>query len=470
MLTPISVNHVSSERQFVPSYQTVPPFFTPMGRTMNVTQAFSPMNRRDHVRRETDRRLIKRDRELTAARRITEALFQHLDMDDLIVNALETAVTLVGAESGSILLAEPDSKQLVFRHSVGIWPAPPGTAISWDRGIAGEVYRSGRLILIQDAQKDPRHFPNIDQATGHVTRDLMAIPLKRWEGEAIGVLEVLNKRDGQLNEDDIEILTIVSAIAATAIEQARLFQEAKLAEVAGMLGNIGHDINNLLMPVVCGTSVLASTVQNVLSAGATVPEHHKGNYELCADVIGIIRKSTRRIQDRVKEIADCVKGRSSPPEFRLCCLDEIIASVFATLRGIAIENGIALQQTGLTGLPQIMADERRLFSAFYNLVHNALAEVPPGGSITVSGREQSPAFVQVTVTDTGRGMPPDVVDTLFTARAKSRKPGGTGLGTRIVKDVVESHRGRITVKSREGVGTSFIIDLPFFQSVANSVD
>jgi signal transduction histidine kinase len=441
-----------------------------MERTMNLPRAFSSMNRRDRVRRETDRRLLKRDRQLGAARHITEALFLHLDTETLITKALETAVTLVDAESGSILLADPDTQHLVFRHSLGNCPAPQGAAIPWDQGIAGEVYQSGRVILIQNAQEDPRHCQSIDKATGHITRDLLALPLKRWEGEAIGVLEVLNKRESQLNEDDIEILTIVSAIAATAIEQARRFQEAKLAEVAGMLGNISHDINNLLMPVVCGTSVLASTVQGVLSGGPIVPEHHKVNYELCADVIGIISKSTRRIQDRVKEIADCVKGRSSPAELRACCLDEIIVSVFATLRGVATENGIALQQNGLNELPKIMADERRLFSGFYNLVHNALAEVPAGGSITVSGRERSSAFIRIMVTDTGRGMPPDVLENLFTARAKSRKPGGTGLGMRIVKDVVESHRGRITVKSKEGIGTTFTIDLPIFSPSEGAVD
>lgn len=64
------------------------------------------------------------------------------------------------------------------------------------------------------------------------------------------------------------------------------------------------------------------------------------------------------------------------------------------------------------------------------------------------------------MTDTGRGMPPEIRDSLFSARAVSRKAGGTGLGTKIVKDVVEAHKGQITVESEIGVGTTFHIRLP----------
>jgi signal transduction histidine kinase len=430
--------------------------------------ARSLVNRRGHVRRETDRSFLKRDRELRAVRHITEALFQHMEVDELIVQALETAVALVNAESGSILIADPGTKRLVFRHSIGTCPVAPGTAIPWDHGIAGHVFCSGKLTLIENAQADPRHCTTIDTATGHVTRDLMALPLKRWQGEAIGVLEVLNKRDGVLNEEDIEILTIVSAIAAMSIEQARLFQKAKLAEVALMLGNISHDIGNLLMPVLCGASMLKTKAQDVLSDEQGLEhQEHRANYALCIEVADIIDRSSQRIQDRVKEIADCVKGRSTVPHFALCRLDQILTSVFATLKGMAAKNGVTLLQEELDGLPAVIADEQRLFSAFYNLVHNALAEVPAGGSITVSGTQQGDS-IHLTVTDTGRGMPPDVLDSLFTNSVKSGKPRGTGLGIRIVKDVVDNHGGLIRVNSRVGMGTTFAIVLPISQTLPGS--
>ena len=69
-------------------------------------------------------------------------------------------------------------------------------------------------------------------------------------------------------------------------------------------------------------------------------------------------------------------------------------------------------------------------------------------------------MVRVSVVDTGKGMPPAVRESLFTYHAISRKVGGTGLGTKIVKDVIDAHHGQITVESEPGVGTSFHITLP----------
>jgi signal transduction histidine kinase len=94
-------------------------------------------------------------------------------------------------------------------------------------------------------------------------------------------------------------------------------------------------------------------------------------------------------------------------------------------------------------------------------VNNAIPEVPPGGFITIHGRSAPEAAgVVLSVADTGRGMRPEVLARLFTGHATSHKPGSTGLGTKIVKDVVEAHGGRITVDSREGTGTTFHVFLP----------
>jgi signal transduction histidine kinase len=183
--------------------------------------------------------------------------------------------------------------------------------------------------------------------------------------------------------------------------------------------------------------------------------------QLCHEVLGLLKRNTHRIQDLVKEMADCVKGLSTPPQFASCQVATVVQQVFDTLRLVAEEKGVSFHGEGLEDLPAILADERRLYIALYNLVNNAIPEVPPGGSITVLGRrEPRAAAVRLSVSDTGRGMPPEVRESLFTSRTISRKVGGTGLGTKIVKDVVEAHGGRIAVESQEGVGTTFHLRLP----------
>jgi signal transduction histidine kinase len=426
------------------------------------TEKIARNDRRAAPRREEDRRWVRKDRELEAARLISEALFEHLTPDELVAKALRTALDVVQAKSGSILLADPASQQLIFRHCIGESLVKAGTAIPWDKGIAGSVFQSGASLVIRDAKQDPRHLSTIDELTGHTTHDMIAIALKRWEGEPIGVLEVLDKRGGLLDDDDVALLSIVSAITAAAIEQARLYQEAKLAEVARLLGDISHDIKNLLMPVVCGAELMQGELKDLLGDALTRGDKQaKESFERCNDVVGMVENSSRRIQDRVKQIADCVKGLTTPPEFATCQLDKVINDVTDTLRWWSDQKGVSIHTSGLGRTPDIMADERRLFNALYNLINNAIPEVPPGGKITVSAKEEPIGVgLHVTVEDTGKGMPPEIRDTLFTPAAKSSKRGGTGLGTKIVKDVVDAHHGKITVESELGVGTTFHIYLP----------
>jgi signal transduction histidine kinase len=139
----------------------------------------------------------------------------------------------------------------------------------------------------------------------------------------------------------------------------------------------------------------------------------------------------------------------------------VASGVYGTLRILADEAKVALCVDGLDTLPLIQADESRLFTAIYNLVNNAIPEVSPGGSVTVRGRTDPVGrSLFLSVIDTGKGMPPEVPASLFTYRAISRKVGGTALGPKIVKDVVDAHGGSITVESEQGVGTSFHITLP----------
>jgi signal transduction histidine kinase len=431
-----------------------------------ITYVPSPMALPRKAQPERANKMSRLKRELEAARRISQALSQHIHVDELVEQALRTALEVVDAEAGSVLLANPDAKQLVFRHVIGTKADQlRGMRIPSDQGIAGVVFTSGEPQVTRDVTRDQRHLARVDASIGYTTRDMITLPLKLWEGSPIGVLQVLNKRRGRLSEEDVSILSIISALTAAAIEQARSFEQSKLAEVGRLLGDIGHDISNMLTPVICGVGLLQSNFDSVFEEMPPAEaQRTQPTRELCGKVITMMQDNVRHLKDRVKEIADCVKGLSTPPRFAPCRLAEVVGGVVQTLRFVAEGKGIALNTHGLDNLPALMADERRLYVALYNLVNNALAEVPQGGSITIRGKlDQSKSRLQVSVIDTGRGMPPEVRDSLFTARAISRKVGGTGLGTKIVKDVIEAHAGTVRVESQEGVGTTFHLSLPLKQ-------
>lgn len=243
--------------------------------------------------------------------------------------------------------------------------------------------------------------------------------------------------------------------------ERRLLEEAKLAEVSRRIGDIGHDVKNLLTPIQMGMNLLEDELNEHFHHPDRNGEQFKTIQESSQDIINLTRRGVARIQERVKEIADAVKGTTSSPHFSACQLGEIVGSVLDALRLYAEGRGIVLRTQGLEDLPIIWAEEQRLFNAFYNLVNNAIPEVPAGGSVTITG-EVTPdgKDVLLHVVDTGGGMGPEVLNSLFTYNVVSHKVGGTGLGTKIVKDVVDLHGGTITVKSTKGQGTTFTIRLP----------
>ena len=98
---------------------------------------------------------------------------------------------------------------------------PPG------KGIAGAVLESGEPTVVDDAKKDSRFYGVMDDATGFETHNMLALPLKVRD-QAIGVVEVINKRDGNFSEEDKALAGALANQAAIAIDNARLY--AKLAD------------------------------------------------------------------------------------------------------------------------------------------------------------------------------------------------------------------------------------------------
>ena len=126
----------------------------------------------DESRRTQERAHSGHDREFEVVRRISQILFQHLEVDELVETTLQSALDEVGAEAGSILLADVQSKQLIFRHSIGSNPVPRGTSIPWDRGIAGAVFR--RFLIAAESVRLPGRSP---EEAGARTTD---VKLQGW--------------------------------------------------------------------------------------------------------------------------------------------------------------------------------------------------------------------------------------------------------------------------------------------------
>jgi len=429
--------------------------------------------------------LARRDRMLAAVHRITSALSARTDVNDLVRQTLETAIDIVDASAGSILLHDEEKHVLVFRYVIAATPdiaaKLQGMELPDTAGVCGRVFQTGKGEITQDVSSDAAHDASVDEKTQFVTRDLCTIPLhSAEEAQAVGVMQILNKRDGNFDEDDLEVLEILAAQAAGAIETARLHQEAQLARVVNLIGDISHDVKNMVTPVITGTQTLELMMQGMfedLEAALADPGVSPEARQRIEQAIGTVREfypeamemtydGARDAQDRVREIADAIKGIVAEPHFELMPLRQVVDAVTKALSLMAETSGIALAVEGLDDLPEMELDRKGMYNAFYNLINNAIPETPAGGRISVRAepiRQDGEEWVRVQVADTGRGMPAHVRESMFTDNAISTKPGGTGLGTRIVKNVVDLHHGELSVDSEEGKGTTFTILLPRFQ-------
>ncbi len=438
--------------------------------------------------------LEQRNRQLDAIFRISTALYKRAkgpltvkQLDDMLRDSLKVALEVVEADAGTLYLYNSDRNTLVFKYVIGEKADElMGMEIPADKGIAGQVFQSGEARISADVRQEMAHMREVGERVGYITRNMVTVPLKDGEGNCIGVLQALNKRHGDFDEHDLEVLSVVGVAAGTAIDMFRVQEERRLATIARMLGNISHDLKNLLTPVMTTAMTLATLYEPVRESlsrlsqdGNRFPtelaESLRAFDDFFDEAMEMIQDSSDHIQERVREIADAVKGVIAPPYFQPTDLRDVAGKVLQHLKPVAAREGVSLHLESDPNLPLVPVDAKRLYNALYNLVNNAIPETPPGGRVTVrlsfKGGANFPesGFAKIDVADTGKGMPPDVKEVIFTDRAISTKPGGTGLGTRIVKNVVDIHNGKIFVESEPGRGTTITILLPLRQPETGSM-
>ena len=153
----------------------------------------------------------------------------------------------------------------------------------------------------------------------------------------------------------------------------------------------------------------------------------------------------------------------APLQLRPVELDTLLLEIYR--EGMLIANNRLKMRLGHEDQAVIQGDPDRLKQLLLNLVNNAIAYTPDGGTVTLSLHRRPDNWVRVAVADTGVGIAPEDLPHIFDRfwrqdKARSRKLGGSGLGLSIAKSIVEAHGGRISVESELGKGTTFEVLLP----------
>jgi GAF domain-containing protein len=169
----------------------------------------------------------RRVEELSTLHRVGQTLTSSLEPDEVIKAILRETRAALGVAGSSIALLDEEKGDLVFISVVGAASSGVhGVRLALGQGIAGWVAQKGEPLLVDDAQSDPRFFGGVDAETGFVTRSVLCIPM-RFKGKITGVVEVVNKIDGDFGKEDIRMLNSLAVSAAVAIENSRLYQQQK---------------------------------------------------------------------------------------------------------------------------------------------------------------------------------------------------------------------------------------------------
>ncbi|MGC8874510.1 MAG: GAF domain-containing protein [Chloroflexia bacterium] len=175
-------------------------------------------------------------RKLAVLNEASLALTSETDLDQMLATIMMRINDVVGVEAGFLLLAEGESGELVFRLILGGKTADlPMRRISPGKGIAGWVHMHGRSLLVSDVAHDPRYDPQVDSYAEVRPRSVLCAPLL-LRGSSIGVIELVNKIEGEFGEDDQRLLESIAALIATGIERVRLQESALMDPRTGLPG------------------------------------------------------------------------------------------------------------------------------------------------------------------------------------------------------------------------------------------
>lgn len=433
-------------------------------------------------------------KQLEAVRVISAALASKNDVHELLRETLRVSLETVDADAGSLMLYNKDRKRLIFRHVIGKeelvdQEIDPET----QNGNAAEVFRSGKAMFTSDTNQD-NYDPQFDSITGYKTQSILTVPLKNLGSDPIGVLQAINKRNSVFTVDDQNILEIVGCLAATVIVNADLAKEAELAAVSRAVGDLGHDIKNaltLVQPVIDTTQelFLNPLIEEAEKAEILLRDMNPEEAEKLKNVIQdlkdwlpeaneSIQAGCEDIREMVSAIADYIKGtQSSYIENQL--LSDVIPKRLGRLKTVARTRRVMIDFEGIDTVPSFSFDYRLVGRALYNLTNNALGAIESGvkkgdiemrnfqvkitASVLPEVSSDGFPFCRIEVADDGPGIPEEIRRSLFTSAAISSTPGGTGIGTRFVRDVAAVHGGRVSVENEPGGGARFFLDIPMRQ-------
>ena len=375
-----------------------------------------------------------RDRVLMEGKRWTGRAFV---VSDWYITAYEPIKDIFGKRVGILYTGVLEDKYVdMRRHMLSVY-----ILIT----IAGMGVAVGIGFFLAHRIADP--VRKLIQASKEVARGNLNPDIGPVSKSEIGLLQnTFSEMLNSLKERDIK---------QRAESEIKLLQSEKQASVGRLAAGVAHEINNPL------TGVLTFT--HMLLRKKDLDEEIKKDLQTIA-------RETERVRKIVKGLLDF--SRQTVLQEEPIDIDELIKSTIALVENQALVKGLELEYTPGKQLPMINGDKNQLQSVLLNIIMNAFDATQSGGKITIktglslSSRKTERKGIELSITDTGCGIPQENLDKLFDPFFTTKEVGqGTGLGLAVSYGIVERHGGTIRVQSEVGKGSNFTIWLPLEEKV-----
>jgi PAS domain S-box-containing protein len=383
------------------------------------------------------------------------------ELERVLQALLDNAARLGGARQA--LMLRPDAAGNYLPTISFNW-SPEVVARLRERPIrAGRDSTNGRVLL----EKRPIHIPDVRKDAEYGRQDLvelggfrsvLSVPMLR-DGEAIGMITLTSVEP--FTEKQIEVVTTFADQAVIAIENVRMFREleekSRQLEQASkhksqFLASMSHELRTPLNAILGFNEMLIGGIYGDPPADMLEP-------------LKDIQTSGKHLLRLINNVLDLAKIEAGRMELALAdySVQDTVAGVQATLRPLAAEKGLEFVAQVPADIPLARGDSGRLTQCLMNLAGNSL-KFTKSGKVEIAVVQRD-GLLRYRVSDTGIGIPPDKIASLFTEFKQTDATiasefGGTGLGLSISKKFIEMHGGRIWVESELGKGSSFIFEVP----------
>lgn len=423
------------------------------------------LSRLEEEKERLTQQLQQRVQELTVLERIGRSVAAVLDPDTLLNRIVEASVFVTQADEGFLLLLDEATHELYLRAAKNLGEDQVHLLrLKVTDSLLGQVVRTGQPLRLGGAEEEANKLKVI---TGYLVRALLHVPLIT-QGQVVGVLSVHNRTTARtFSQNDLESLSALANYAVIALQNARLHETLK--EHAAQIEDAYDELQEL-------SRLKIEFVQDISHELRVPLTFIKGYVDLLregafGDVspeqlepLDIIAKRTERITRLVSDMLTLQRLEAERFELVRVNLAEIAYDAIDDARAAARRAGLVIEEEIPKNLPPILGGPDQLPRILDNLLSNAIKFSPDGGRVTVRIYEEDDQ-INVYVSDTGIGIPPDKLERLFdrfyrAGEAGDKRIPGTGLGLSIVKAIVEAHGGQMSVQSQEGQGSTFSFSLP----------